>query len=209
MTVKLMTVEANDDAPTQAAYDYRDRNLYQVLDPATTSCLMLRGRLATQAFFSAQVVPTAPDYLVGVGHGEEDVLLGFSREAVIERGKYQPAEVAGRIVHLLACHTAMRLGRDLVKKGAVAFIGYDRFVMVQDEIIDEFMECDTEIDLALLAGATVRQAYGRAMQLFDGHIARMEAEGRLMKAALLKTNRAGLVCPVTDPRFGDAEATLF
>lgn len=208
MTVKLMTIEANDDAPTQAAYAYRDKNLYQALNPAATDRLTLRGPLATHAFFAARVVTHRPDYLVGVGHGEEDVLMGFSREAVIERGNYQPAEVAGRIVHLLACHTARRLGRDLVKKGAVAFIGYDRFVMLQEQILDEFMECDTAIDLALLSGATVRQAYRRAIQLFDGHIARLEAEGRLMKAALLKTNRAGLVCPVTDPGLGDPEARL-
>jgi hypothetical protein len=36
----------------------------------------------------------------------------------------------------------------------------------------------------------------------------MEAAGRLMKAALLRTNRAGLVCPVTDARLGDPDATL-
>jgi len=208
MTVKLMAVEANDDLPTRATYAYRDQNLYQGLDPVATSLLTLRGPLATQVFFSDRVAIQSPDYLVGVGHGEEDVLMGYSRGAVIKRGTYQRAEVAGRIVHLLACHTARRLGPDLVKKGVRAFIGYNWWVMVQDEILGQFLECDTAIDAELLGGATVRQAYRRAIVLFDERIARLKAEGSLMRAALLETNRDSLMCPVTDPRLGDPEARL-
>jgi hypothetical protein len=208
MTVKLMTIEANDDAPTRAAYAYRDEFLYQTLATMGTKLLSLRGQLATRADFTLYIGKEKPDYLVAVGHGDEDTLMGCDDEPLLEIGHYQPAEIAGRIIHVLACHTAMMLGPDLVRNGARAFIGYNWFVMVHEEIVDEFMECDTAIDQELLGGATVSQAYRRAIQLLDGHVARLKGEGRLMKAALLETNRDSLMCPVTDQSLGDPDATL-
>jgi hypothetical protein len=208
MTVRLMTVEANEDAPTRAAYAYRDLYLYQKLDTVGTNLLTLRGPLATPAYFTPRIATHNPDYLVAVGHGDEDTLTGYHGVPLLEIGHYQAADVAGRVVHLLACHTAATLGPDLVRNGARAFIGYNWFVMVHEGILDEFLECDTAIDEELLGGATISQAYWRAIELFDGHIARLKGEGRLMKAALLETNRDSLMCPVTDRRLGRSTATL-
>ena len=208
MTVRLMAVEANEDAPTRATYAYRDQHLYQKLDTVGTNLLTLRGPLATPDFFTPRLATHDPDYLVAVGHGDEDTLTGYRGVPLLEIGHYQAADVAGRIVHFLACHTAATLGPDLVRKGAWAFIGYNWFVMVHEGIVEEFLECDTAIDEELLGGATVSQAYSRAIELFNGHIARLKGEGRLMKAALLETNRDSLMCPVTDRRLGRANAKL-
>lgn len=208
MTVRLMAVEANEDAPTRAAYAYRDQHLYQKLDTVGTNLLTLRGLRTTPEFFTPGIAQHDPDYVVAVGHGDEDTLMGYRGVPLLEIGHYQATDVAGRIIHLLACHTAATLGRDLVRNGARAFIGYNWFVMVHEGIVDEFLECDTAIDEELLGGATIAQAYRRAIGLFNGHIARFKGEGRLMKAALLETNRDSLMCPVTDSRLGRSNAAL-
>ncbi len=203
---RLLALEANDDTPTRGAYAYRDQHLYQSL--SAPDAVVLRGPLARRALFANRATTLAPAYVVGVGHGDEDTLMGYAEEPILEPGLYQPAEVAGRIVHLLACETARKLGVDLVRQGARAFFGYDWLVLVHEEILDDFLECDTAIDTALLAGSTVSEAYQEAVALFDAHISRLKAEGSLMKAALMETNRDSLMCPVTDHRLGNPDARL-
>jgi len=202
----FLAIEANDDIPTRSAFAYRDLHLYQSLAPGLL--LLLTRFRATRGDFALEASAPGAEYVVGVGHGDDDTLMGFGGEPILEPGLYQPAEVAGRIIHLLACGTANKLGADLVRSGARAFIGYNSLVIVHKEIIDDFLECDTAIDSALLAGDTVAEAHRKAITLFDQHIARLRAEGSLLKAALMETNRDSLMSPLTDRRLGDPNARL-
>jgi hypothetical protein len=204
--IRLLAVEADDDTPTRAAYAYRKEHVYAPIPPGDAAVLW--GPLAQRKLFANRATALSPRYVVGVGHGDDDSLMGYAGETILEPGLYEPAEVKDRIVHLVACETAVTLSVDLVRKGAVAFLGYNWLVLVHPEILEDFLECDTEIDLALLAGDRVRDAYDRSLALFDLHIARLKADGCALKAALMETNRDSLVCPVNDRRLGDPEARL-
>lgn len=206
---RIVAVEARHDTPTTAAFDYRDRTLYQSAGAVPPGALrVLRGPLAGRDRVAATLLTENPRLLTAVGHGDGDTMMGFGRETLFEPGIHDAAEVAGRIVHLLACETAQKLGTHLVRQGARAFLGYERVVMLHDEVFEAFMECDTAIDLSLLDGDTVRQAHERAHDLFNRHIDRFKAAGNLLQAAVMTTHRNSLKSPVTDSRLGDASATL-
>jgi hypothetical protein len=206
---RVLGVEARHDKPTRSAFDFRDVHLYQ--SPAVQPAGMLavvRGPLAVRPEVAKAIARENPRLLMAVGHGDGDTMMGFDRDVLFEPGIHAPAEVAGRIVHFLACETAQKLGKKLVSQGAVAFFGYEMVVMLLDDVFDAFMESDTEIDLALLRGDTVRQAHQAAHASFDRHIGRFQAAGRLMPAALMKTHRDSLCSPVTDGSLGDPGARL-
>ena len=206
---RVVAVEAKHDKPTTAAFEYRDRNLYQSPGAQLPGVLkVIRGPLARRPRVATTLQTENPRLLTAVGHGDGDTMMGFDRETLFEPGIHDAAEVAGRIVHLLACETAQQLGTHLVKQGALAFIGYEMVVMLHDDVFDAFMECDTAIDLALLQGETVRQAHERAQDAFNRHIDRFKAAGDLLQAAVMTTHRDSLQSPATDPKFGDPSATL-
>lgn len=183
----VVAVEASHDIPTRAAYGYRQRNLYpRVAAPHVLR--LLRGPLAKRAYLTSAIGEVNPALLLGTGHGDPDTMMGYAWETLLERGIHDPVEVRGKIVHLLACETAQKLGPQVIAQGARAFLGYDWQVLLQEAVFEAFMECDTSIDLALLAGASVREAHRGAVALFDQHIGGMEP----FEAAVMTTMRDSL-----------------
>jgi hypothetical protein len=146
--------------------------------------------------------------LTGSGHGEADVFTGDGRRAVLRIGSYQPAEVAGRIVHLLACSSAASLGADLVSNGCRAFFGYNTEFAFPADAADIFLECDSEIDRALAEGETAAEGYARAFDAFTDRAAVLEQAGQIFLAALAVTLRDSLCAPSVDRRWGDPDARL-
>jgi hypothetical protein len=206
---RIVAVEARHDTPTRRAFDYRDLHFYQTPPAQAPGTLeVIRGPLARRGRVATTLVTSNPALLTAVGHGDVDTMMGFGSAALWEPGRYAPHEVAGRIVHLVACETARQLGPDLVAQGARAFVGYDVIVMLHDDVFEPFMECDTLIDLTLLAGGTVAAAHAAALTRFDQHIDRFKAAGDLFQAAVMQTHRDSLCSPVTDAKFGDPNATL-
>ncbi len=204
----VVAVEARYDAPTRAAYEYRNRHIYQALGGQVSYLRVLRGPLARRTFIVPELSSADPELLVAVGHGDGDTMMGYGGATIFERGIHDASEVAGRIVHLLACETAQELGRHLIEQGAAAFIGYDWQVMLERDVFDAFMECDSTIDLELLSGRTVAQAHRAAIRLFDEHIDRLRAAGKLFDAAVMATNRDSLRSPLSDLAFGQPNAHL-
>jgi hypothetical protein len=95
-------------------------------------------------------------------------------------GNYSPEEVQGKIVHLLSCETAGKLGPDLVSHGCRAFFVTTkifRFNSFQMDIADIFFQCDSEIDRAFADGLTAADVYSRVVALFDKNIAALRAQG--------------------------------
>jgi len=139
-------------------------------------------------------------YVSASGHGQLNELLGYTLpdstdklETVLKSNNYDTFEVERKIFHFLACNTgyesvdkdAFGLGENLVKTGALAFIGYkDKYsikaseeIIIQGHTMDEwFIICDSEIDRALLMGQTVQQAYDAAIAKFNSTIAMMERD---------------------------------
>lgn len=83
----------------------------------------LYGKLAHPAML--RLIAPRSDLIIGTGHGAPDEYSAQDESVVWKVGEYDPAQVKGKIVKLLACESGRTLGPDLVNNGALAFLGYD------------------------------------------------------------------------------------
>ena len=117
---------ADFDLPTRSASGFLLRYIAPRVEPVQLLSIMVR-RLPFRL--------SAPqsDIIIGVGHGDVDVLTGHNEAVILKVGKYNPKEVKGKVIKLLSCQTGVALGPDLIKNGAKAFLGYvDDYVWVMD-----------------------------------------------------------------------------
>ena len=67
----------------------------------------------------------------GVGHGNADVFTGQNYDILWRTCQYEKSEVQGKIVFLLSCLTARRLGKDIIDKGGQCYIGwYEEYIFM-------------------------------------------------------------------------------
>jgi len=102
------------------------------------------------------------------GHGSEKIVSGYNNEILVEAGENEKV-LAGRITYARSCQAAKILGRQSVKKGAVAFIGYlkdyllvysqsHRRQPLKDKLAGLFLSPSNSIVISLTAGKTVAEA---------------------------------------------------
>ncbi len=200
---KVLCVDSSWDEATKLTRAFRDQHVYPM---AGTHELVLRqGAQATRVSISAAAVDVGVGFITGASHGTPDSFTGDRMETLWKVDQYGVSEVAGKIVHLLACYAARRLGPNLVQKGAVAFLGYDTEFVFTKELADSFLACDAEIDLVLLAGGSVEEAHRAAILAFEDALAQAATP---QIAALYESNRDHLKSPVIDARFGNSTAHL-
>lgn len=114
------------DLPTRSASGFILRYIVPRVEPVHLYSLLARRR-------PFQLSAPQSDIIIGVGHGDESSFTGQNETVILEVGKYDPREVEGKVIKLLSCQTGVVLGGDLVKNGALAFLGYvDDFVWVMD-----------------------------------------------------------------------------
>lgn len=119
-------VLADFDLPTRSASGFLLRYIAPRLEP-----VHLYSVLATRGPF--QLTAPQSDIIIGVGHGDPDVFAGFNDSVILAVGKYNPREVRGKVIKLLACETGLELGPDLIQNGATAYMGYrDEYLWVCD-----------------------------------------------------------------------------
>jgi len=79
------------------------------------------------------------DMFYGVGHGYNDAFLGWRNTDIFTTCDCK--ELAGSLVYLLSCLTANELGKDIIKKGGRAYIGYTvEFTIV----VEDFNACESD-----------------------------------------------------------------
>ncbi|MFI9275228.1 LamG domain-containing protein [Kitasatospora sp. NPDC052896] len=215
----LLLIDANtdDDNATLWIYEAREEYLY----PAVTTSIFNKnqkriiGQDDKRDKVEEALLSFNGGYVTAGGHGQSSILQGWYKEGnsgplaeVLRVGKYDPAEVAGKIIHMLACDCGYSLGLDVVDKGAVAFFGYsDKFINLKDWH-REFCRPDIEIDLALMGQATCEEAYQAAIAVYNSKIGWFQGRGDVDAASFLRKDRDRLVAPSTDPRYGDKNARL-
>src|SRR4030065_113457 len=115
------------DLPTRSASGFLLRYIAPRVEP-----FQLFSFLARRLPF--QLSAPQSDIIIGAGHGSKTSFTGQNESVILEVGKYNPREVRGKVIKLLSCQTGVSLGPDLIKNGAVAFLGYkDDYVWVMDE----------------------------------------------------------------------------
>ncbi len=220
----LLLVDANVDGDplTQLIYKRRADVLYPYVtaSPFRQKQEQLIGQDDARAKVSQALLSLGSGYVSMSGHGQPAYLCGWlaadgvTMQEVLTAGRYEPQEARSKIIHILACKCGSTmpggLGRDLVAHGATAFFGYSDSVTVPQSEAEypAFVDCDIEIDKALIDGKTCGQAYEDAIARYNTTIARLRGEGKFQLASALTQNRDRLVAPSTDPAYGSEAARL-
>jgi hypothetical protein len=205
----VLAIDSNWDSVTRIVYEYREAKVYPYLAARGLKVVRRQGALARRHYVAPEAQRPSVRYLTGVGHGFHDTYLGDYSDVIFKVGEYSASEVKDKLAHFVSCQTAQALGPDFVRHGAQAYFGYDEDFTFMEEYSDEFLECDSEIDLALADGDTATRADQRARAKYDAQIAEFLAAGKIYVAATLQYNRDHLRSPVTDPAWGKPNATLY
>jgi len=213
---RALAIDSTWDDNTMAATDYRRRNVHPYLNARGIPVEELAGVDANHAKAEREATTKGIAYITGVSHGTGDCFAGDQDRPVFQIGAYDLAAVRKKIVHFLACNTALYLGRNLIDPGgAAAFFGYiGPFawpVEAGGAYEELFFDCDAEIDRALADGDTAFNAGKRAIDKFDEQIAALRANGdtaSVHAAAVLEHTRDLLRGPHSGREYGDGNATV-
>ena len=148
MHLTVLGVDANFEPITQAGFKYRQTNVYRYFEAKGFAIQRCQGSLARRLYLAPAARQAHVVYITGIGHGTYDTFTGDYYDPIFSVGNYSPEEVQGKIVHLISCETAGKLGPDFVNHGCRAFFGYDENFSFQMDIADVFFQCDSEIDRA-------------------------------------------------------------
>lgn len=218
----LLLIDANVDGDEVTPWAYQARQ--QALYPYVTASIFnknqssLVGPDTTRVRVQAALRSYGSGYVTACGHGLPFYLTGWYQsgttgplQSILEKGKYDPAEVGGKIIHMLACHCGYLnngLGMDVVKNGAVAFFGYSDSFLLRPTQYRAYCAGDIALDMAMIDGNTCEEAYQAAIATYNKYIAKYRKNGDYEDAATLEKDRDRLVGPSVDSRFGDKDARL-
>lgn len=117
---------ADHDLATRSASGFILRYIVPRMEPVALFSFLDR-RLPFQLF-----APQS-DVIIGTGHGDPGIFTGQDNTVILEVGKYNPKEVSGKVIKLLACQCGLELCPDMVKNGAFCALGYqDDYVWIMD-----------------------------------------------------------------------------
>lgn len=205
----VVGIDSNYEPLTDAAFQYREQNVYPHLESQGLRIDKYQGRMARRIYVSDAVREPGVRYVTGVGHGFHTTYTGDFGDLIFQVGEYAPEEVKDKIIHFLSCQTAAKLGPDMVRNGCKAYFGYDKDFTFLTEQSSEFFQCDSEIDKAFADGLSADEVYHRAFALFSEKIEQFLTEGNRRGAAVLEFDRDHLCAPSVNARWGDLNARLY
>ncbi len=120
-----------------------------------------------------------PDFIMFNGHGNPDLIAGHKNEIIIS--KENAKVLSGMVVYSLTCSSGQKLGKIIVTKGAICFIGYERDFNLgkdpnqeasprRDKIAKLFLEPSNILVKALIEGSTIEKSVERAKDKMEENI---------------------------------------
>ena len=209
----VLFCENTTDEVTKHAANYRLKHVHPVFKSKGFIVLALYGADDVRARFAPIAKNKRVVYIAGVGHGSPSRYTGHMGNIILKACSYDSNEVRGKVVQLLSCQTAQRLGPDMIRKGASAFAGYyENFTFVFDQpgtTIDEmelFWKCDSMWDLIIADGQTAENAHHAAINAYNAAIASVP---NTVAATWLTHDRNCFRSPATSRRYGSKKAKLY
>lgn len=119
----------------------------------------------------------SPNLVIFNGHGDNNAVCGHHNKELI-RIKHNEHLLKLKIVYAIACKTAFGLGKESVRKGCKAFIGYDQdFGVVldntricsptKDNYAKPFKKASNAVSLSLIKGNTAQTAYDKSQKTYS------------------------------------------
>jgi hypothetical protein len=204
--------ENTTDPVTRKATGYRIGKIHTAFAQRGFCVISLEGSRNVRSEFASYAKSRRVVYIGGVGHGSTTTFTGDGNRSLLQVGRYDPAEVRGKIIHLLSCQTAKELGPDVVRNGALAYAGYHRnFRFVLDQAgtpvneLELFWRSDSTFPLAMVLGKTAGAAHNATLRAYDYAIAQVP---NTIAATWLTWDRECFCSPGTDPKYGSKTAKI-
>jgi hypothetical protein len=218
MAATVLAVDSTWDDATQIASQYRRTFVYPVLDQSGLPVTELKDADANAQEAQQGASNPSVRYLTGVSHGKSDTFTGDQDCSVFTTGSIDPTWTRGKVIHFLACNTALFLGPNMVDPNAgaaAAFFGYKGlFTWPSDQnsqYAAMFFDCDAEIDRCLASGTNAGTALTNCIAKYTQTISNLKQAGdplSLRLAATLQANLNLLCGPNGTNGFGDPQATI-
>jgi hypothetical protein len=207
VTLQVLAIDSCEDGVTQIVHDHRNQYVYPYLESRGFRLVYRQEQAVLRENVESAARRDDIAYITGSAHGSDTACFGYDSLPIFEVGNYQPEEVDGKVVHLLSCETGTKLGPDFVKNGCRAYFGYrGNFTFrLESHLIDIFLECDSEIDLAFADGLTAEEVHDRVVTLYEQRISELDEAGEIDAASMLKENLEYLCTPSV---YGDKQACI-
>ncbi len=138
----------------------------------------LRGEDANPTAIDDAITRTDPILIWGVGHGNVNVYSVECRQIYMVACDARTARMAGRVIHLNSCLTAVELGPDLIRKGALTYYGskeefwlYIGSPPCSDRASEAVFLAELQVIASLMDGRTTGQAQEDRLRRYDEEIA--------------------------------------
>lgn len=175
----MLITRPNHDITTNYLYIWSDF-IIDCAEKLKKDIVDLVGERANQNEFVSIVKKVNPRFLFLNGHGDEETVTGFNNEPLVKLSENSEL-LYKKVVYARACSSAKKLGKEAVKKGCEAYLGYDEdFVfMVDDEsvlkpmtdkIAEKFLRPSNQVALSLVKGSTAGEADEKSKEAFKKNI---------------------------------------
>lgn len=179
---------ADFDLPTRSATGYLIRWIAPRVEPAH-----LYAFLDRKGPFSLSLPQS--DLLIGVGHGSESEFTGQNETLLMDTTSIP--DVKGKVIVLISCATAQKLGPALVSAGALSYIGFREDLLWvcdadlasmpwSDKLAEPVMMPIVDCLNSILDGKSTGEAFQRLNSSFNSRLASEEDE---FMASLIAWNR--------------------
>lgn len=205
----MICIDSEHDEAAEIVANWRRSNLYPLIHDMGENPIILQGNMAERRYFKTSLLENGKCFVSGSGHGTYKEYLATSGKPLLEVDEFEDDEVEGKIIHLLSCNTAFRLGRNVVEKGCLAFLGYDKiFSFPEDEYHDEFMFPDKELVLKVCEGITVGEVHEHVLGAYDAMIATLKSNGASpYYVQLMAMNKDFFCSPAKSDKWGNPLAS--
>jgi hypothetical protein len=181
MSLNIVELESNYEEATFYGYNFRVKKyVYPYFLQKNLNVLILFENDATREKFAPYCLLPDVEYISAFGHGNVNLITGQDHDILWKVGSYDPKEAKDKIIHLMSCLTAEKLGQDLVDKGARAYFGYhEEFTFLhsssvqdplQDPYADVFFQCDSQVDRLIADGMPAAKVYSNTQELYSQKI---------------------------------------
>lgn len=194
----VLGVDADWEIRTFYARAFRERLVYShgILGPGGYGVIRYAGPNAKQDSVTKAARGNPVEFITGSGHGSSAIFGGYNDEVIWDAASVSPADVSGRIVHLLACESGITLGPAMINAGARGFWGYGGmfdFYFADppladpstDPIAEPFFVLDAIIDWGVLARADVSRIRGAVQDFVAQVYPQLLADAPVAAATLL------------------------
>jgi hypothetical protein len=163
----LLLTRPNHDLYTNYLH-YWNKPIIELAEQRGISVVDLPIEKATRKQLAGRVKKLNPEFIVINGHGKADTVAGHEDEPLVDPTNAEM--LSGTITYSVSCSTAAELGPLCVRKGARAFIGFNRDVVIvhdltksttptQDNVAAQFIEPINAVSTSLLKGHTVKESH--------------------------------------------------